>query len=490
MPDWQLVQYRCWIGLRISLRIVVAALALATLLAACEPSTSLTGELPTAYQILTPDEMDRIAAQGMPVYTPGEDLKAFARKHLDWMFGPNADPTGRHIFSRPIGLSDSEYLKFDEALKALADEGHQGARLMLVVSSNDDGANVQTNEAQFAALAAEGFAPAVALAAMDGTNNPRDAETIANLRMAASKWPPGQMILGGALMQQPDLAQREEGVRLVARTMQRSEKFRLTDIAAGFIQLDPAPPLADQEARRMLEAVVADKSDHYSDEAAWVLLAELLELGRGGHKDVKRAIMLYTATIEMVGNLYDERAHKAADALKRLGAPLPALPGDEPAAPDPATVGPAADEPAIVEPEAAPAEPAPAAPPPPRPAAPAAAVSPPASRAPAAPDIVGTSWAGRVTDDQGRTIFVRYTFLPGGKLYHEFDGPDWSDKDDNHKWRQTGTVLEWTKDYPDQENEFQENDEVYRGRINGNSMRVSAEDRFDGSQATILLTRE
>jgi TPR repeat protein len=94
---------------------------------------------------------------------------------------------------------------------------------------------------------------------------------------------------------------------------------------SSFYFLNPRVPAADTAARQMLEAYMSTyaakaKPGDPVMQGASVALATMLEDGRGGTKDIDRAVQIYTDTVRK-SHLTCEP--EAADALKRLGKPIP-----------------------------------------------------------------------------------------------------------------------------------------------------------------------
>ncbi len=257
-----------------------------------------------------------------PKLTPNGDIKAFIRDRLDWAYAPGRIPLAVMDPEADLRL---QTVVTPEAVHTaetqLAAEGHRGAQMILAM---DGGLDAQPSLAE---LAASGFEPAqIFVGGIESTmgDSPEAKSRREVLAKLKDRYPMAKMALGLALTDQADPKERAEGVRLVSE-LHDLDPLLLQTVVSTFYFMNPTVAEADTAARQMLEAYMTGylpkvKAGDPVMQGASIALASMLENGRGGPKDVDRAVQVYSDAIR--------RTHltcqpQAVDALKRLNKPIP-----------------------------------------------------------------------------------------------------------------------------------------------------------------------
>ncbi len=299
---------------------LVSALLLSAPLSACGPGTAKVADpLAGPYRVVTVAEIFADA----PKLKPDGDLKAFLRDRLDWAYAPGRLPLA--VMDPEADLRLQQGVTQEEIAAAeieLAREGHRGAQLLVAIGGGGDGQST-LNE-----LAASGFEPAQILAGgFQATmgDSPEAKANRAKIAKLKDRYPLAKMVLGLALTDQADPVERAEGVRLLS-DLHDLDPLSLQTVTSSFYFMTPPLPEADTAARQMLEAYMPTfasqvKAGQPVMQGAPLALASMLENGRGGSKDVARAVQIYTETVRQ-SHLTCEP--EAVDALKRLNKPIPA----------------------------------------------------------------------------------------------------------------------------------------------------------------------
>ena len=299
---------------------LVSTIALSLSLSACGPgATKANDPLSGPYRVVTVADIFADA----PKLKPDGDLKTFLRDRLDWAYAP-----GR----LPLAVMDPEAdLRMQEAITPeqvqaveieLAKEGHRGAQMLMAMDGGGDG-HPSMDE-----LAVAGFEPAQIFAGGIQATMGDSPEAKANrekMGKLKDRYPMAKMVLGLALTDQTDPKEKAEGIRLLSE-LHELDPLLLQTVVTSFYFMSPTNPEADTSARQMLEAYMATyasqvKAGEPVMKGAPVALASMLENGRGGPKDLTRAVQIYS---EAVRQSHLTCEPEAVDALKRLGKPIPA----------------------------------------------------------------------------------------------------------------------------------------------------------------------
>lgn len=257
-----------------------------------------------------------------PKLKPGGDIKAFIHDRLDWAYAPGRIPLAVMDPEADLRLQTTITPEaVHTAELQLATEGHRGAQMILAMDGGLD-AHPSLSE-----LAASGFEPAqIFKGGIESTmgDSPEAKARREELARLKDRYPMAKMALGLALTDQTDPKERAEGVRLVSE-LHDLDPLLLQTVVSSFYFMSPTLPEADKAARQMLEAYMSGylpkvKPGDPVMQGASIALASMLENGRGGAKDIDRAVQVYTDAIR--------RTHltcqpQAVDALKRLGKPIP-----------------------------------------------------------------------------------------------------------------------------------------------------------------------
>lgn len=298
---------------------LLSALSLSLSLSACGPGTTKANDpLSGPYRVVTVADIFKDA----PKLAPGGDLKTFLRDRLDWAYAPGRLPLA--VMDPEADLRMQQAITPDQVQAVeieLAKEGHRGAQMLMAMDGGGDG------HPSIAELAAAGFEPAQIFAGGiqatmgDSPEAKANREKIAKLK---DRYPMAKMVLGLALTDQADPKEKAEGIRLLSE-LHELDPLLLQTVVTSFYFMSPANPEADTAARQMLEAYMATYANQVKAgepvmQGAPVALASMLENGRGGAKDIDRAVQIYTATVRQ-SHLTCEP--EAVDALKRLNKPIP-----------------------------------------------------------------------------------------------------------------------------------------------------------------------
>ena len=298
---------------------LLSALSLCLSLSACGPgATKANDPLSGPYRVVTVADIFKDA----PKLTPGGDLKTFLRNRLDWAYAPGRLPLA--VMDPEADLRMQQAITPDQVQAVeieLAKEGHRGAQMLMAMDGGGDG------HPSIAELAAAGFEPAQIFAGGiqatmgDSPEAKANREKIAKLK---DRYPMAKMVLGLALTDQANPKEKAEGIRLLSE-LHELDPLLLQTVVTSFYFMSPNNPEADRAARQMLEAYMATytsqaKAGEPVMQGAPVALASMLENGRGGTKDIARAVQIYTAAVKQ-SHLTCEP--EAVDALKRLNKPIP-----------------------------------------------------------------------------------------------------------------------------------------------------------------------
>lgn len=294
--------------------ILLAVSALAV--SACSPAPA-NDPLAGPYRVVS---MADIFADA-PKLAPGGDVKTFIGKRLDWAYAPGRLPLA--VMDPEADLRLQKDLSPEQVHTAeleLAKEGHRGAQMLIAMDGGAEGLP------SIADLAAKGFEPAQIFAGgieatMGDTPEAKaNREKIAKLK---DRYPMAKMVLGLALSDQTDPKEKAEGIRLLSE-IHELDPLLLQTVVTSFYFMDPHVPEADKAARQMLEAYMKSYATMKPGDAvmkgAPIALATMLENGRGGEKDLDRAVKIYS---DMVRSSHLTCEPEAVDALKRLGKPIP-----------------------------------------------------------------------------------------------------------------------------------------------------------------------
>lgn len=299
--------------------VLFSALSLSLCLSACGPgATKANDPLAGPYRVVS---VAQIFAEA-PKLKPDGDLKAFLRERLDWAYAPGRlplavmDPEADLRLQQKITREQVETVEIE-----LAKEGHRGAPLLLAISG------VGTGKPSISELAAAGFEPAqILVGGMPATmgDSPEAKANRERIGKLKDRYPIAKMILGLALTDQADPTEKAEGIRLLSE-LHELDPLLLQTVVTSFYFMTPPVPEADKAARQMLEAYMTTyasqvKAGEPVMQGAPVALASMLENGRGGPKDVDRAVQIYT---EAVRQSHLTCEPEAVDALKRFNKPIP-----------------------------------------------------------------------------------------------------------------------------------------------------------------------
>lgn len=335
------------------MRSFVAGCALC-LIAACQPAApTAPSESPPAatvadqktpspagpFRVVTREE----TRADIPPFRPGDHLPSYVETYLRWMLSPafkRETPWPRIL---PFQLEGLEAQWVDAAVLELSMmQPDADIRFAVAISKQSPDISALTN------LAVEGHVWARAILAnfaisggAPGAAPPTAAEVegaYATLREVAPPYALLRPTLAQALFKKGDPASQAEGVKVLMEgvtigTEQDFESFIRT--------LSSMPPEAGGEPfiRQMLEAIVAQPPTIYSDGEISppylgdhpIKLALMLEEGKGGPKDVKRAAEFYTLYLNSRAK-DDAGEAQALAALKRLGVAYQPKPPATPAA--------------------------------------------------------------------------------------------------------------------------------------------------------------
>ncbi len=299
--------------------VLVSSLSLSLLLSACGPGANTANDpLAGPYRVVS---VAQIFAEA-PKLKPDGDLKTFVRERLDWAYAPGRLPLAVMDPEADLRLQQKVTQEQVEAAEIeLAKEGHRGSQLLLAISG------AGTGEPSISELAAAGFEPAqILVGGMPATmgDSPEARANREKIGKLKDRYPIAKMILGLALTDQTDPKEKAEGIRLLSE-LHELDPLLLQTVVSSFYFMSPPLPEADKPARQMLEAYMSTyaaqvKAGEPVMQGAPVALASMLENGRGGPKDVARAVQIYTETVRQ-SHLTCEP--EAVDALKRLNKPIP-----------------------------------------------------------------------------------------------------------------------------------------------------------------------
>jgi hypothetical protein len=299
-------------------KLISLAFCLSLALPGCTPDGAVRNDpLAGPYRVLSVKEI----FAGAPQYKPGDDLKAFIAKRLDWAFAPGhpslttMDPEADLWLSKAV--TPEQVLAAETALAA---EGHKGARLIVALNG---GAN---NDA-VKQLVAEGYEPAEIFeggfeASMGDT--PEARATRDKLRKLAARYPMAKLIVGLSLVDEASTDAKLEGIKLLSE-IHDVDALMLQTVVTSLYFMEPHQPQADKVARQMLEAYVAAmpemvKSGEPIMHRATLALGTLLQEGRGGPKDPDRAAGIFTT---LVATSHASCEPEAAAALMQMNKPVP-----------------------------------------------------------------------------------------------------------------------------------------------------------------------
>jgi hypothetical protein len=298
---------------------LLTALSLSVSLSACGPgATKANDPLSGPYRVVT---LADIFANAPKLRSDG-DLKTFLRDRLDWAYAPGRLPLAVMDPEADLRLQQSVTPEQVQAVEIeLAKEGHRGAQLLMAMDGGGDG------HPSVGELAAAGFEPAqifaggIQAAMGDSPDAKATREKIDKLK---DRYPMAKMVLGLALTDQTDPTEKAEGIRLLSE-IHELDPLLLQTVVTSFYFMSPPNPDADKAGRQMLEAYMATYASNVKAgdpvmQGAPVALASMLENGRGGPKDLARAVQIYT---EAVRQSHLTCEPEAVDALKRLNKPVP-----------------------------------------------------------------------------------------------------------------------------------------------------------------------
>lgn len=298
---------------------LLTALSLSLSLCACGPgATKASDPLAGPYRVVTVADIFADA----PKLKPDGDLKTFLRDRLDWAYAPGRLPLA--VMDPEADLRMQQRVTPDQIQAVeieLATEGHRGAQLLRAMDGGGDG------QPSIGELAVAGFEPAQIFAGGiqatmgDSPEAKANREKIGKLK---DRYPMAKMVLGLALTDQTNPTEKAEGIRLLSE-LHELDPLLLQTVVTSFYFMDPVNPEADKAARQMLEAYMSTyasqvKAGEPVMQGAPVALASMLENGRGGPKDLGRAVQIYT---EAVRQSHLTCEPEAVDALKRLSKPIP-----------------------------------------------------------------------------------------------------------------------------------------------------------------------
>ena len=299
--------------------VLVSAVSVSLSLSACGPgATKANDPLAGPYHVVT---VAQIFAEA-PQPKPDGDLKAFVRDRLDWAYAPGRLPLA--VMDPEADLRMQQKITREQVEAAeieLANEGHRGSQLLLAMSGMGSG------KPSISELAAAGFEPAqILVGGMPATmgDSPEAKANREKIGKLKDRYPIAKMILGLALTDQTDPAEKAEGIRLLSE-LHELDPLLLQTVVSSFYYMTPPVPEADKASRQMLEAYMGTyaaqvKAGEPVMQGAPVALASMLENGRGGPKDIARAAQIYT---EVVRQSHLTCEPEAVDALKRLNKPIP-----------------------------------------------------------------------------------------------------------------------------------------------------------------------
>lgn len=300
-------------------KLIFLAAAMALVLPACSPAGATRNDpLAGPYRVLSAKEIFAEA----PQYKPGDDLKTFIGKRLDWAFAPGRPPLA--TMDPEADLWRDKTITADQVMAAetaLTAEGHKAARLITALNGGGGAAEVMQQ------LIAEGYEPAQIFeggfeASMGDT--PEAKATREKLRKLAPRYPIAKLILGLSLVDLPSLADKAEGIQFLSE-LHDVDALMLQTVVTSLYFMEPHQPQADKVARQMLEAYAKVMPDMLKNgepvmQRATFALGQLLEDGRGGPKDADRAAAIYTT---LVDTTHPTCEPDAAAGLMRLGKPVP-----------------------------------------------------------------------------------------------------------------------------------------------------------------------
>ena len=298
---------------------LLTALSLSVSLSACGPGAPKANDpLSGPYRVVT---LADIFADAPKLRSDG-DLKTFLRDRLDWAYAPGRLPLAVMDPEADLRLQQSVTPEQVQAVEIeLAKEGHRGAQFLMAMDGGGDG------HPSVAELATAGFEPAQIFAggiqAAMG-DSPEAKATREKIDKLKDRYPMAKMVLGLALTDQTDPTEKAQGIRLLSE-IHELDPLLLQTVVTSFYFMSPPNPDAEKAGRQMLEAYMATYASHVKAgepvmQGAPVALASMLENGRGGPKDLARAVQIYTAAVRQ-SHLTCE--HEAVDALKRLNKPVP-----------------------------------------------------------------------------------------------------------------------------------------------------------------------
>ena len=309
----------------INMKNLIAALVLGALaFSACSPSAETStakNEAAGPYRLVSTEEEMADA----PKYQPGSNLKTFLAELLDWSFAPGAPAyaaTGGGIMEFKAKYPGLLW-EMEEAVGALGSEGHKGA---LFVAPMLDYSFGSSSTDRTAALAEQNFAIAVIINDLNidtATVEPaKRAEAIARLRKLEPDYPLAQLGLAKVLSDGP-ASEKAEAVKIV--TSMHMFDDRIFSLMSSILESTELDAEGQKAMRQMFTAFLAAPEKHSGDGYLRTditrKLARMLETGVGGPKDSDGAARLYTALLKRE---HPTCAVEEAEALKRLGRPVPA----------------------------------------------------------------------------------------------------------------------------------------------------------------------
>lgn len=257
-----------------------------------------------------------------PRLAPGGEIKAFLTKRLDWAYAPGRLPLA--VMDPEADLRLQKDLSPEQVHMAeleLAKEGHRGAQLLIALDGGAEGVPSIRDLAKAGFEPAQIFDGGVQAAMGDSPEAKATREKLAKLK---DRYPMAKMVLGLALTDQTDAKEKSEGIRLLSE-IHEIDPLLLQTVVTSFYFMAPPQAEADKAARQMLEAYMKSyaanvKAGDPVMRGAPIALATMLENGRGGEKDLDRAVKIYSDTVRS-SHLTCEP--EAVDALKRLNKPIP-----------------------------------------------------------------------------------------------------------------------------------------------------------------------